>query len=52
MEAAALILDRSLHALAARATLGLSPAALLAAWGDWEVHLASSPGKQAELARA
>ncbi len=45
------VLDRALHALAARATLGLSPAALMAAWGDWAVHLAVSPGKQAELVR-
>ncbi|MGF1475269.1 MAG: PHA/PHB synthase family protein [Geminicoccaceae bacterium] len=43
------VLDRSLHALAARATLGLSPAALLSAWSNWSVHLATSPGKQIRL---
>ncbi len=45
------ILDRAANALAARFTLGLSPAALRAAWSDWATHLAHSPGKQAELAR-
>ena len=44
------ILDRSVHALAARLTSGLSPAALVGAYMDWAVHLASSPGKQLELA--
>ncbi|MFO1142184.1 MAG: alpha/beta fold hydrolase [Amaricoccus sp.] len=43
------VVDRALHALAARATLGLSPASLRAAWGDWASHLAVSPGKQADL---
>jgi polyhydroxyalkanoate synthase len=42
-------LDRSLHAAAARATFGLSPAALAAAYMDWAVHLMSSPGKQIQL---
>ena len=46
------ILDRSVHALAARLTSGLSPAALAGAYMDWAVHLASSPGKQLELASA
>lgn len=50
-EASGRLLDRSLRALASRATLGLSPAALLEAWSDWAVHLASAPGKQAELAQ-
>jgi len=44
------IVDRSLHAAAARYTLGLSPAALAAAYMDWAVHLASSPGKRMILA--
>ncbi len=35
--------DRSLHATAARFTLGLSPAALAAAYVDWATHLAGSP---------
>ena len=43
------ILDRSFHASAARATAGLSPSALAAAWADWAVHLISSPGKQVQL---
>lgn len=43
------ITDRSLHAGLARFTLGLSPAALLAAYLDWAVHLASSPGKRLQL---
>lgn len=48
-DGAALVLDRTLNAMAARATLGLSPAALLEAWSDWAVHLSASPGKQFEL---
>lgn len=43
-------MDRSLHAALARVTGGLSPAALMAAYLDWAVHLAASPGKQAQLA--
>ena len=43
-------LDRTLHASMARLTGGLSPAALMAAYMDWAVHLAASPGKQARLA--
>lgn len=38
--------DRTLHAMIARATLGLSPAAMFEAWSDWAVHFATSPGKQ------
>ena len=41
--------DRSLHATAARFTLGLSPAALAKAYFDWATHLAFSPGKQLQL---
>lgn len=44
------IVDLWLHAIAARYTLGLSPAALAEAYTDWMVHLASSPGKQMQLA--
>ena len=42
-------IDRSVHAAAARMTAGLSPPALAAAFSDWAVHLASSPGKQGQL---
>jgi len=47
----ALETDRMAHAYAARATAGLSPAALALAFGDWAMHLAAAPGKQTELAR-
>lgn len=43
-------IDRALHAQLAKITFGLSPASLAAACTDWFVHLAFSPGKQAELA--
>jgi polyhydroxyalkanoate synthase subunit PhaC len=43
------IIDRSLHAMAARFTLGLSPAALAEAYLDWATHLAFSPGKRLQL---
>jgi polyhydroxyalkanoate synthase subunit PhaC len=43
-------LDRMLHASIAQLTGGLSPAALMAAYTDWAVHLAASPGKQGQLA--
>jgi polyhydroxyalkanoate synthase len=43
------LMDRSLHAGAARFTLGLSPAALASAYLDWASHLATSPGKQMQL---
>jgi polyhydroxyalkanoate synthase len=43
------IIDRSLHAAAARFTLGLSPAALAESYLDWATHLAFSPGKQLQL---
>jgi len=41
--------DRSVNALTARFTMGLSPAALAQAYFDWAAHLASSPGKQMQL---
>ncbi|MGE3376589.1 MAG: PHA/PHB synthase family protein [Vicinamibacteria bacterium] len=47
----ALEADRMAHAYAARATGGLSPAALALAFGDWAMHLAAAPGKHTELAR-
>jgi polyhydroxyalkanoate synthase subunit PhaC len=43
------IVDRSLHATAARFTMGLSPAALAEAYLDWATHLAFSPGKKLQL---
>jgi polyhydroxyalkanoate synthase len=43
------IIDRSLHAAAARFTLGLSPAALAESYFDWATHLFFSPGKQLQL---
>lgn len=42
-------IDRLVHAWQGRFTMGLSPAALMLAYFDWLVHLANSPGKQAEL---
>lgn len=43
-------LDRSLRAMLARYTGGLSPAALGGAYLDWAIHLAGLPGKQIALA--
>lgn len=43
------IVDRQIHAALAGVTLGLSPASLLEAYGDWALHLAISPGKRAKL---
>jgi len=42
-------IDRVVHALIGRATLGISPSAVALAYFDWLVHLSSSPGKQAQL---
>ena len=42
-------MDRSLHYLLSRATLGLSPMGLAKAYFDWLVHLSLSPGKQLQL---
>ena len=42
-------MDRSLHYLLSRATLGLSPMGLAEAYFDWLVHLSLSPGKQLQL---
>ncbi len=38
--------DRLVHAWMGRATLGLSPASLIAAYHDWMAHLRMAPGKQ------
>ena len=43
------IVDRSVHAAAARFTAGLSPMALIGAYMDWAAHIAFAPGKQAQL---
>ena len=43
--------DRALHAMLARLTGGISPAALLLAYTDWLSHLASSPQRQMEIAQ-
>ena len=42
-------IDRQVHAALARMTFGLSPASFMEAYGDWAVHLATSPGTQAKL---
>jgi polyhydroxyalkanoate synthase len=46
------VIDRFTHAATARLTSGLSPASLGAAYLDWAVHLATSPGKQVALVQA
>jgi len=43
------VIDRSLHAAAARFTAGISPAATAEAYFDWMTHLAASPGKRLQL---
>ena len=43
-------LDRLVHASVARRTGGLSPIAMGQVWWDWAAHLATSPGRQMELA--
>jgi polyhydroxyalkanoate synthase len=43
------VMDRSLHYLLSRVTLGLSPMGLAQAYFDWLVHLIASPGKQLQL---
>ena len=42
-------IDHFLHASEARLTAGLSPTSAMAAYMDWAIHLANSPGKQGEL---
>ena len=43
--------DRALHAMLARLSSGISPAALLLAYTDWLSHLASSPQRRIEIAQ-
>ncbi|HEY0331300.1 MAG TPA: alpha/beta fold hydrolase [Rhodopseudomonas sp.] len=43
-------IDRMREALTAQFSGGLSPSALALAYFDWSLHLASAPGKRAELA--
>ncbi|MBA5778717.1 alpha/beta fold hydrolase [Stappia sp. F7233] len=43
------VMDRTARATLARATAGISPAALGLAYFDWMTHLAGSPGKQMKL---
>lgn len=45
------IMDRATNAAIGRATAGVSPGALAAAYFDWFTHLAFSPGKQAQLSQ-
>ncbi len=49
--ASARTIDRFVHAVLGRATLGMSPAAAILAYMDWLANLAMAPGKQAELAQ-
>lgn len=42
-------IDRMVHAWQGVFTLSVSPAALMLACFDWLIHLANSPGKQAQL---
>jgi polyhydroxyalkanoate synthase len=44
------VIDRATHASIARLTGGISPAAVMAAWFDWSLHLALAPGKRLQLA--
>lgn len=41
--------DRTVHAMLARLSGGISPAALLLAYADWLLHLASSPQRRIEI---
>ena len=43
--------DRALHAMLARLSGGISPAALLLAYADWLSHLASSPQRQIKISQ-
>ncbi len=43
------VMNRTARSELAKVTLGISPAALTAAFTDWMTHLAAAPGKQLEL---
>lgn len=43
--------DRLMHAAQGRYTMAMSPASLLLAYLDWQVHLLNSPGKMGEMAQ-
>ncbi|KRR14714.1 poly-beta-hydroxybutyrate polymerase [Bradyrhizobium jicamae] len=43
--------DRALHAMLARLSGGISPAALSLAYMDWLLHLAAAPQRQIEIAQ-
>jgi polyhydroxyalkanoate synthase len=43
------LIDRSVQAVTARFTAGLSPMTLLGAYVDWASHVAYAPGKQLQL---
>jgi polyhydroxyalkanoate synthase len=44
--------DRAVHAMLARLTGGISPAALMLAYADWLLHLGVSPQRQIEIGHA
>ncbi|WP_027545932.1 alpha/beta hydrolase [Bradyrhizobium sp. WSM2254] len=44
--------DRAFHAMLARFTGGISPAALSLAWLDWSAHLAAAPERQMQMFRS
>ncbi|QQP87993.1 alpha/beta fold hydrolase [Skermanella sp. TT6] len=43
------VVDHLMNAMMAQATGGVSPAAVMLAWMDWALHIASSPAKQIAL---
>ena len=43
--------DRAFHAMLARMTGGISPAALLLAYTDWLSHLAAAPQRRMEISQ-
>src|SRR5512140_2223609 len=43
--------DRTLHAMLARLSGGISPTALVLAYTDWLSHLAASPQRRLEIAQ-
>jgi polyhydroxyalkanoate synthase len=49
LDRTAAVIDQAFHGMIARVTNVLSPMVLAAAFTDWSVHLALSPGKQMQL---